>query len=83
VLMTPRAYQSEWVQNELSRAKRKQKAIFPLLLRAKNHGSRSSQPSILMLQTAICRQELFTNFWRRPFSSRVISAFCLTSSHTG
>jgi hypothetical protein len=32
VLMTPRAYQSEWVQNELSRAKRKQKAIFPLLL---------------------------------------------------
>jgi hypothetical protein len=32
VLMTPRAYQSEWLQNELSRAKRKQKAIFPLLL---------------------------------------------------
>jgi hypothetical protein len=32
VLMTPRAYQSEWVQNELNRAKRKQKAIFPLLL---------------------------------------------------
>jgi hypothetical protein len=32
VLMTPRAYESEWVQNELSRAKRKQKAIFPLLL---------------------------------------------------
>jgi len=32
VLMTPRAYQSEWVQNELSRAKRKQKAILPLLL---------------------------------------------------
>ena len=35
VLMTPRAYQSEWVQNELSRAKRKQKAIFPLLLEGK------------------------------------------------
>ena len=35
VLMTPRAYQSEWVQNELNRAKRKQKAIFPLLLEGK------------------------------------------------
>ncbi len=35
VLMTPTAYQSEWVQNELSRAKRKQKAIFPLLLEGK------------------------------------------------
>jgi hypothetical protein len=35
VLMTPRAYQSEWVQNELSRAKRKQKPIFPLLLEGK------------------------------------------------
>ena len=35
VLMTPRAYQSEWVQNELGRAKRKQKAIFPLLLEGK------------------------------------------------
>ena len=35
ILMTPRAYQSEWVQNELNRAKRKQKAIFPLLLEGK------------------------------------------------
>ncbi len=32
VIMTPHSYQSEWVQSELSRAKRKQKAIFPLLL---------------------------------------------------
>jgi len=32
ILMTPRAYQSGWVQNELSRAQRKKKAIFPLLL---------------------------------------------------
>jgi hypothetical protein len=30
--MTKNAYQSEWVQNELSRAKRKNKPIFPLLL---------------------------------------------------
>lgn len=32
VIMSPRSYQSEWVQNELSRAKRKKKPIFPLLL---------------------------------------------------
>lgn len=32
VVMTPRSYQSEWVQNELSRAKRKHKKIIPLLL---------------------------------------------------
>lgn len=32
VVMTPRAYLSEWVQNELSRAQRKRKPIFPLLL---------------------------------------------------
>ena len=32
LIMTPRAYQSEWVQSELSRAKRKIKPIFPLLL---------------------------------------------------
>ncbi len=32
VIMSPPAFSSEWVQNELSRAKRKQKQIFPLLL---------------------------------------------------
>lgn len=32
LIMTPRAYASEWVQNELQRAKRKLKPIFPLLL---------------------------------------------------
>ena len=32
VIMTPRSFQSDWVQNELSRAKRKRKPIFPLLL---------------------------------------------------
>src|SRR5512147_1011969 len=32
VIMTPRSYESDWVQNELSRAKRKGKPIFPLLL---------------------------------------------------
>ncbi len=32
LLMTPRSFQSDWVQNELSRAKRKRKGIFPLLL---------------------------------------------------
>ena len=32
VIMTPRSYQSDWVQNELSRAKRKGKKVFPLLL---------------------------------------------------
>jgi hypothetical protein len=32
VVMTPRSLQSEWVQNELSRAKSKGKSIFPLLL---------------------------------------------------
>jgi hypothetical protein len=32
VVMTPRAYESDWVQNELNRAKRKKKPIFPLLL---------------------------------------------------
>ena len=32
VIMTPNSYESEWVQNELARAKRKRKPIFPLLL---------------------------------------------------
>jgi hypothetical protein len=32
LIMSPRAFASEWVQSELSRAKRKQKPIFPLLL---------------------------------------------------
>jgi formylglycine-generating enzyme required for sulfatase activity len=32
ILMTPRAFDSEWVQSELNRAKRKNKPIFPLLL---------------------------------------------------
>jgi TIR domain-containing protein len=32
LLMSPRSYTSEWVQSELSRAKRKSKPIFPLLL---------------------------------------------------
>ena len=32
LIMTPRSYASEWVQNELQRAKRKLKPIFPLLL---------------------------------------------------
>lgn len=32
VVMTPRAYESDWVQNELARAKRKDKPVFPLLL---------------------------------------------------
>jgi excisionase family DNA binding protein len=32
VVMTPRSYQSDWVQNELSRAQAKDKPIFPLLL---------------------------------------------------
>ena len=32
ILMTPRAFASEWVQSELQRAKRKLKPIFPLLL---------------------------------------------------
>ncbi|MGB8342939.1 MAG: toll/interleukin-1 receptor domain-containing protein [Chthoniobacterales bacterium] len=32
VIMTPRAYESRWVQNELARALRKEKPIFPLLL---------------------------------------------------
>ena len=32
LIMTPRSYDSEWVQNELQRAKRKLKPIFPLLL---------------------------------------------------
>jgi hypothetical protein len=36
VIMTPRAYESEWVQNELSRAQRKGKPIFPLLLEGDN-----------------------------------------------
>ena len=30
--MTPRSHQSDWVHNELSRAKRKEKPVFPLLL---------------------------------------------------
>jgi formylglycine-generating enzyme required for sulfatase activity len=32
VIMTPRSYQSNWVQNELNRAMAKGKSIFPLLL---------------------------------------------------
>ena len=32
VIMTPRAYISDWVQSELSRAKRKNKPMFPILL---------------------------------------------------
>jgi hypothetical protein len=32
VIMSPNSYNSEWVQNELNRAKRKNKRIFPLLL---------------------------------------------------
>jgi formylglycine-generating enzyme required for sulfatase activity len=32
VIMTPRSYRSDWVQNELSRARRKGKKVFPLLL---------------------------------------------------
>ena len=32
VLMTPRAWKSDWVQSELARAKRKHKPLFPLLL---------------------------------------------------
>ena len=32
VVMSPRSFESEWVQSELQRAKRKQKPIFPLLL---------------------------------------------------
>ena len=32
LIMTPRSKKSEWVQNELNRAKRKKKNIFPLLL---------------------------------------------------
>ena len=32
VVMTPRAFASEWVQSELQRAKRKLKPVFPLLL---------------------------------------------------
>ena len=32
IVMTPRAFASEWVQSELQRAKRKLKPIFPLLL---------------------------------------------------
>lgn len=32
IIMTPRAFASEWVQSELQRAKRKLKPIFPLLL---------------------------------------------------
>jgi hypothetical protein len=32
LIMTPRSKRSEWVQNELNRAKRKKKNIFPLLL---------------------------------------------------
>lgn len=32
LIMSPRSYESEWVQSELQRAKRKSKPIFPLLL---------------------------------------------------
>jgi len=32
VIMSPRSYESEWVQNELNRAKRLRKPIYPLLL---------------------------------------------------
>jgi hypothetical protein len=32
VIMTPRSKESSWVQNELSRAQRKKKTVFPLLL---------------------------------------------------
>jgi hypothetical protein len=32
LIMSPRSYASEWVQNELQRAKRKAKPVFPLLL---------------------------------------------------
>ncbi len=32
IIMTPRAYRSDWVQSELQRAKRKDKLIFPFLL---------------------------------------------------
>lgn len=32
VIMTPRSFESEWVQSELQRARRKLKPIFPLLL---------------------------------------------------
>jgi formylglycine-generating enzyme required for sulfatase activity len=32
VVMTPRSFESEWVQNELNRAKRLRKPIYPLLL---------------------------------------------------
>lgn len=32
VVMTPRSYDSDWVQNELNRAKRKRIPIFPILL---------------------------------------------------
>jgi hypothetical protein len=32
LIMTPRSFESEWVQSELQRAKRKSKPIFPLLL---------------------------------------------------
>lgn len=36
VVMTPRSYESDWVQNELSRAQEKGKPIFPLLLEGDN-----------------------------------------------
>lgn len=32
VIMTPRSFKSKWVQNELNRAMRKEKPLFPLLL---------------------------------------------------
>lgn len=36
VIMSPRSYESDWVQNELSRAQEKAKPVFPLLLEGDN-----------------------------------------------
>src|SRR5258707_119414 len=40
VIMTPRSKESEWVQNELTRAKRKKNPFSPYCLKEKSPGSR-------------------------------------------
>jgi hypothetical protein len=76
LVMTSRSYDSDWVQNELSRAKRKRKPVFPLLLEG-------SEPWLSVEATLYCdvrgRQLPPPDFYARlarvvPIGARVSEA---------
>lgn len=68
LIMTPRSFQSEWVQSELQRAKRKLKPIFPLLLEG-------DEPwlSVESTQYFDVRGEKFPDAWFYSALKRVVS----------